>query len=87
MNGPLALAARCVVVQEERLRTQIQELELTASQAEMHHHGEQADREETLSLAQSDIRTLEERLAYYQRQVGGGTEGGREGGDPLSGPE
>ena len=38
-------------------------------------------REETLSLAQSDIRTLEERLAYYQRQVGGGTEGGREGGE------
>ena len=35
----------------------------------MHHHGEQADREETLSLAQADIRTLEERLTYYQRQV------------------
>ena len=53
--------------------------------------GGEGGREETLSLAQSDIRTLEERLAYYQRQVGGGTEGGRvggrEGGDPLSGPE
>ena len=53
----------------ERLRTQIQEMQLTASQVDMAHRAEMADREEHLAKLVADVRVLEERLAQSHDQV------------------
>ena len=53
----------------DRLRTQIQEMQLTASQVDMAHRAEVADREEHLSKLVADVRVLEERLAQSHDQV------------------
>ena len=55
--------------QSDRLQTRIQERDLMASQSEIVHKSDIADRDETIAKLQSDLRVIEEKLANTQSQV------------------